>query len=99
MDGFIAERIRATQEILAKPEIKEIISKHKDFWMDIQNKGINIVYMIQPVWNKRNKISATESEKLCLMLLAYRLQGLDMEYFTSGAGASYGDGEGSCIVM
>ena len=101
MDEIFQERIRTTQKLIdTDAKIKEIIQKNQLLWAKIKNYDTSkLIEELQHKWNKRNKLSQEEGEKLCLLMLAYRLRGLDVEYFTAGAGASSGNGESNCTIL
>jgi len=101
MDSIIQERIQATQNLInTNSELQKVIEKHQTFWNQIKDYDLLwLVQEIQPKWNNRNKLSNDESEKLALLMLTYRLKGLDPEYFTCGAGASSGNGDSNCLII
>lgn len=100
-DPLVTKRIQNTQNLInTEPELQKIIKDNTSYWDKVKTYDvIRLVKEIQPRWNNRNSLSDKESAKLALLMLAYRLQGLDVEYFTSGAGASYGDGDSNCVIV
>ena len=78
------------------PSPKEPKSKEYFEKLDLND----LVLYIQPLWNTYNmgrgqdKMSATELKDLELSLTEYKRRGLDIAYFTSGAGAP-----GNCIIV
>ena len=59
----------------------------------------DLVYFIQPLWNKfkmgrgEDTMTETEMDNLTVGLKVYKDRGLDIGYFTNGAGAP-----GNCII-
>lgn len=88
------------REIENDPEIKALYEKEAAYVAEIKELGLQeLMFEIQPRWNKRNSLSDKELEKLGLLLFEYRMRGMDMGYFTCGAGASDGNGGTNCTVM
>lgn len=101
MNEIIQERIQDTQTLInTNAELQVIIKNNQLFWDQIKNYNmLQLVQEIQPRWNTRNTLSKKEMEKLTLLMLAYRLLGLDPEYFTCGVGASSGSGNSNCLII
>lgn len=94
-EAIYQERIKATNDLIANnSEIQKLLADNKSFWTEIKDYSvIQLVSEIQPRWNQQNSLSQKDTVKLVLLMLEYRLRGLDMEYFTSGAGAP-----GNCCI-
>ena len=95
-DSIIAQRITETHKCIDEnPELKQLIIDNQSFWRDIKGYSIQqLVAEIQPKWHKQSSLSEKKAKELILLLLEYRLRGLDIEYFKSGAGAP-----GSCSIQ
>lgn len=95
-DFIFAQRIKETQACIdADPELKKLIADKQAFWNKIKTYSIHqLVAKIQPMWNQQKSLSEKKAKKLVLLLLEYRLRGLDIEYFTAGAGAP-----NSCLII
>lgn len=91
-----AKRIRETEQMIADdPQLQQLIASRHDYVQTIKTYDLNqLMNKIQPMYNKLNRLSEEEAEKLVLLMLEYRLRGLDMEYFTQGAG-----GRGNCSIL
>jgi hypothetical protein len=95
------QRIQDAQKYLdSNEDLKALIKKRSSFWNEINRyHDIIIVHKIQPLWTSRNNLAETDAEELALLILRYRLLGLDPEYFTNGAGSSDGNGEPGCTIL
>jgi hypothetical protein len=94
-DAIYEARVKATNDLISSnQQIKKLLVDNKSYWDQIKNYSVmQLVSEIQPKWNKQNSLSEKEATKLTLLMLEYRLRGLDMEYFTCGAGAP-----GNCCI-
>lgn len=100
MNQIIQDRIQTTQDLIdTNSDIQDVIKRHKCYWDQVKNyDDLLLIQEIQPRWCNRKQLSQTETEKLTLLLLSYRLHGLDPDYFVSGSGASSGNGDSNCTI-
>ena len=89
------DRINATNDLIAtNSEIQELIRDNLSYWNKIKGYSVmQLISEIQPKWNELRSLSKKEASEMSLLMLEYRLRGLDIEYFTHGAGSS-----GSCCI-
>lgn len=94
-ESITESRIRQTKQLIEEnADLKKLIADNQTYWKKIERySSIKLVEKIQPIWNKRNSLKEKEAKKVTLLLLQYRLRGLDPEYFTHGAGA------GDCVIL
>ena len=100
--SMTSARLEQRDEVEGVVDLEEVRAKHKEYVEELRGLGLHaLVCEIQPKWNNRNVQPADGGERLFLALEEYKRRDGDMEYFTSGAGASSGDGDGgySCSVL
>ena len=99
---IIKERISSAQKLINEnEEAQELIKRKHKYWVKVQSYNDKVLIKeIQNLWNNRNRLNEGDTEKMTLLLLTYRLRGLDTQYFISGDGASDGDGQQlKCILV
>lgn len=81
----------AKEQILSDDTMKDTYEKHYEYTNKLRNMNVEeITGEIQPRWGRRNgRLSDEDSELLFIGLMEWRLKGLDIAYFTSGAGSGY----------
>ena len=88
--NFQKSRVEEADKLIkGSPVMKESFEKYPDYAEQTWDMSFDdLIKEIQPRWSSRNSDSLNEvhGTLMCIAMMEYRLRGLDMEYFTSGAG-------------
>lgn len=90
-----------TSIIENNPNLKELREKNSEYCSKIQKYEFEqLMGELQPLWTNQHFGTKEENEKMILLILEYRLRGMDMEYFTSGAGSFIRTKpEQNCVIL
>lgn len=94
MEEIVQLRIQETQKLINENTIlKNLLTEQSALWEEAKSMGVvRLITEIQQLWSLKRDLNELESKRLAVLILAYRIQGYDIEYFTQGAG-------GDCNIM
>jgi len=86
---YTTQRINETKKTIDEsPELKKLVEENTEYVTRIQKYSFDeLISELQPKWSNQRFLEQREAEELTLLLLEYRLRGLDIEYFTQGGGS------------
>lgn len=95
-------RIKEVEELMeSNPTLKELREKNSEYCSKIRKYDLtHLIEELQPLWTNQHFGTEDEKKQMLLLILEYRMRGMDMEYFTSGAGSFIRTKpEQECIIL
>ena len=89
------------RQVESTPELKKMVDNNQEYVEKIKNYSFDdLMNELQPKWTNQRFLNEKEATEFALLIIEYRMRGLDMEYFTSGAGSYITAKKGmDCIIL